>query len=272
MRNDLWSLFNPIWILTIILFIVIAVSYLVSAQNFNAQGVPIKADGSIDWDYINTHGMGGGSSTTGNVAKVVLGPISACYNLTIHVEQDSGNRTIPRFDSCVNVGGTMDFTCDCKGIDNFNLTMYTDDTPVTFDYYGKDITRWYKLTIGITQYRYNSSTADVIVHDWGNTAVANGKPVYLGECSDVVYETRTEYINVTTPGKTIYVNQTQIQYIENTTRINELNNNLTQCQTESTDKDAAVNHYKSKSGWLIFALVIVVVGIGMIYYFNRRRD
>jgi len=268
MRKDLWTLFNPIWILTIILLLVIAASYLVTAETFNSQGVPIDANGNIDWNYLNSHG----TSTTGSgVGKFIL-DIPQCYNATIAVTQQTGNTTVPTFDGCTQTKDNTHWYCDCHNTGtDFNITMHTADAQLS-----ESDARWYEIDISYTQYQLNTSIAQLHVEDWGNQALAHGTPEHMGGCSDVVYLPQIQYVNVTTPGKTIYVDRNiTIDHnitIENTAKIKELSSNLTTCQANSDGKDVSIKHYRSESGWLIFVLVLVVVGVGMLFYYGRRRE
>lgn len=266
MKDDLWSLFNPIWILIIILLLVIAASYLVTATTFNSQGVPLDANGNIDWNYLQNHG----TSTTGaGIGKFILN-IPNCYNVTIDVTQQTGNTTIPTFDGCTQTTSNTHWYCDCHNIVGFNLTMHTADTQLS-----ERDARWYEIDVSYTQYQLNTSIAQLHVEDWGNQALAHGTPENMGGCSDVVYLPQIQYVNITTPGKTIYVDRNitveHTTTVEDNTKILALTNNLTTCQAESDGKDASIKHYRSESGWLIFALVIVVVGVGMLFYYGRRE-
>jgi hypothetical protein len=180
--------------------------------------------------------------------------IDNCYNLTVTYELTNGNTTPVSFVGCTDKGSNTWF-CDCKTtIGTYTLTMSTDGAVIKKD-------RKYKMTIDYYVYDLNKESNGFTVIDAGTDASVSGKNLEdLGrvvEYIDVpIYINKTIYVDKIIE-KPVYVDVPRDVYIENTTRIDILRNNLT-IQLNSTQIELRQAR-SARNWWMIIAIIFILI-------------
>lgn len=167
--------------------------------------------------------------------------LSNCFNMTITVDQTDGNTTSPlSFNGCSQTDVDTWF-CNCYSTDNhnFSLIMQSDNTILRSP-------RVYDVKIREQYFTYRTNPITLNVDDWGDYVdlgdvdyeVINRRPQ-----PEVRYVDKIKLVN-----NTVYVDRVkevvkevpilqQINstvFVENTTRLDECNNELARLQTENT--------------------------------------
>lgn len=235
MRKDLMSLFNPIWILTIILLLVIAASYAMAATK--------------DRGIMN---------------------ITNCYNVTVHYDLTDGVAVPVSFVGCTDKGDGTWF-CKCREDDNlYTLTMRTDSAVIRdAREYDIDITGYvYKFFEDDMSFRV-LDWGDYIENKGKHT---DDFGVDVGDsdtCSDrveVIYINKTVEVPVEVPVEVI-----KEVRVEDTTKINALNKQLGDMMVNNSKLHADnVAITKKADAWQTATWIAIVGIIGLIGYMYYR--
>lgn len=162
--------------------------------------------------------------------------LSNCYNMTISVSLQEGNESAISFNGCTKTDDNEWF-CNCYTTENknFSLIMQTDDKILRSP-------RRYDVNIKEQYFTYRTNPISLNVDDWGDYVdlgdvdyeIINRRPQ-----AEIRYVDRVKLVN-----NTVYVDRIkEVQVlreinntvlVENTTRVDACNAELTKLQTENT--------------------------------------
>lgn len=185
--------------------------------------------------------------------------IKNCFNVSIDDSLLQGNYTSISFKDCSKVNSI--WYCDCHNVGGlFNLTMQTDGSNL-----GSRDWRYYRFDIDYNTYTLDHSQGSLLLVDYGSwfNIKSNGIE-YLGqntvEVHDIVYQDREVFRDVI---KNVYVdrNITVIEYIENTSKIDDLTIELNNSHAYSRDMTKKYNDLNKVNIYLWIMLVLMCVPI-----------
>jgi hypothetical protein len=191
------------------------------------------------------------------IDKILLN-IPDCYNVTVkHIDLYSGNKTSITFNGCILYNNT--WTCNCAGINDYNLTLQSDNTPL----YYNDI-RKYHFIIQYTSYAFSYFNDSIYATDDGLGLDINSENnVGIGQniiYRDVPYYLYTDKVinNITYKNVTVYVNKnvTQIVYKDNITKIDELIYSYNKSLNKSNN---------NKIIWMVSTIILAVLLLFFVY-------
>jgi hypothetical protein len=189
-----------------------------------------------------------------------LNQIENCYNVTIHYEQTSGNISDLTFPGCKKID-TYTWTCDCRFIGEYNLTMSSDGAILKKP-------RIYTFDVDYMVYDINEYTDTYTVKDYGYENDINGMSTEnLGKV--VQYIDRIVYVNQTVikdriVNKTVEVIKEVV--VDNVTTINRLNGDITELRNNNTALQDNVKQFKNVKQRFWIAILIMLLIIGWLTY------
>lgn len=219
-----------------------------------ASAVYLDANGNIDWSKYGA-GAASSSSQPANTVDKELTSIDNCYEVTIYIEQTSGNSSPVYFKDCTDEGGGV-WICNCRDFDgDFNIVMQTDATPLRKE-------RKYKVTMNYTIYDDRTRSKDSFtVKDFGDYADTSGiDSEVLGRdvvtVDNIVYVNHTD-IQIEYRNNTLFRDVIKEVYVENMTHIKSLQDDI----------DRVNGKNKTITMLLVLAIVIIV---GLAYWLWKK--
>lgn len=184
--------------------------------------------------------------------------VSNCYNLTITADLERGVETPIYFTGCTKTD-TNKWFCDCFKVDktDYLLVMWTDNTILRDE-------RRYQIDIDAQVYNYNLDNINFRVDDWGDYIdLGRADLTHIGDNIKTIKVPEIIYINKTIYedriiNDTIYQDVINTVYIENTTQIELLNNNITELNNRTSTLNKDVEKYKGRNVWLMWSLIILI--------------
>ena len=185
--------------------------------------------------------------------------IPNCYSVNISAELTEGAVSDLQFVGCTKIDDS-NFDCNCLNIDNNNFSIIMRTTPDII----RNI-REYDIYLNVKYFETYRKTMSLTVDDGGDYyEVYNSS--WIDRDKKIIIKQVPVYINNTIySDKIVYVNQTvfkdrnvtieKIEYIENTTKIDELN------------KDKKQMGFVI--GVLIGLIILISIYIGFAYYQSR---
>lgn len=186
--------------------------------------------------------------------------IENCYNVTIHYQQESGNVSDLTFTGCKNLGNYT-WTCDCRYISEYNLTMSSDGAILKKP-------RVYEFDVQYRTYDIIKFSDTFTVKDYGYEIDISGmKTEELGK--DIEYIETIVYVNQTVYKDKI-VNRTveviKEVPVDNLTTITRLNGDITELRNNNTALSDSNKHLKSANKWLWITLILLILIAGWLTY------